>query len=102
MPCPRRGIRGRVPTATGGPPYSRKGEGDHLSRLTEARLGSGLSQAPSPASAGAQDTGADQPHAADPRVGADRISRTHVCAEGSHPPGRIGGRSVRTTQAERA
>lgn len=61
MPCPRRGIRGRVPTATGGPPYSRKGEGDHLSRLTEARLGSGLGQAPSPARAGAQDTGADSP-----------------------------------------
>lgn len=39
----------------------RKRKGDHLSRLTKATLGSGLAKEPSPACAGAQDTGVDNP-----------------------------------------
>lgn len=49
-----------------------------------------------------QRTLARQPHAADPRVGADWVRRAPAGADGSHLAGQTRGRSVQPTRAEDA
>lgn len=90
----------RCPTTTTRTSLWRKRESDYLSRLTEARLGSGLDKAPSPAWAGAQDTGADTPTL--------RILEWVQTGSGAHRrcrrkplPGQTRGCSVPRTPAER-